>query len=149
MAGNRLSAARLTIRLSWSLTTGLRTMNRACPRSLFSAAKAGSKSSRFFYLWDLQLHAQGLCSNLGLSHPNRIVTWARKTTENSDAGKPGNNLFEKLKPFSYQLVGKVGQSRNLSARSRQTSDKTTANGIVTACHNRNRQRRVLSSLHCG
>ena len=45
---------------------GLRIMNRASARSLFIAANAGSKSSRFRNFCGLELHAQGLSGNLGL-----------------------------------------------------------------------------------
>src|SRR5262249_26257621 len=81
------------------------------------------------YVEVLNLHFQRSSGELRLFDDLRSVGFDR-TADDGNAGELGNDLLEKLEPFAAQLRGEVGQSGEVSSRSRQTGDEPAGNRIA-------------------
>ncbi len=141
MAGNRLLGRKIGDQFCQiPLTNGFRSINKASARSLFIAPNACSKSSRsVLSIWALQLltlhgieGARPSSRAAGLALDPAL--WIRIVVESKGQRRGiacGIISLSSSSRFPHQLGGKVGQSRDVSTRSRvRLSIKPGANRVT-------------------
>jgi len=100
------------------------------------------------YLYELKLHSQSPCRDLGSLHHFSRRTRAKSAgmQEGSDARNLGERFLEQLQTLGNQLGAEEGQPRDIPTRPRDAGDQAVSDRIA---HNRRHNGDTGGRLLCG
>ncbi len=109
-------------------------MKRAPARARLASSNAWSKSLGLRTSSRMKLDSQLPCRELKF-FPTECRAWALWIPEHSNTGELGKHFLEQLQPFSVQLLGHLGQPRDVAAGPRQALSQPQRNRVTRCRHN--------------